>query len=240
MTDTTREALSPSADHLLRLAEDFADACVSAGYVTTKRDAHKTLVAALATTEQAPAPSIALPIDQSIAIRAEMGDRAEKAPAALTDEQVGQLEYRGNSVAYIHQKLTAYRGAIDKAWGAMRAAGFPPDGKTALAEAITAAIAAAHSVPEQAEQPNLACPSVQHRLATQWGYVKAEQAPAALTDEWALNEMVNRFLSWRLPDSVCADGCAVAINYPHPRYGTNLLTADEARQMLQHVLGGAK
>lgn len=48
--------------------------------------------------------------------------------------------------------------------------------------------------------------------------------------------MVDRFLSWRLPASVCADGCATNPNYPHPRSGTNLLNADEARQMLEHVM----
>lgn len=56
----------------------------------------------------------------------------------------------------------------------------------------------------------------------------------------SMEEMVNRFLSWPLPESVNSDGCVVAVNYPHPRYGTNLLTANEARQMLEHVLGGAK
>jgi hypothetical protein len=48
-------------------------------------------------------------------------------------------------------------------------------------------------------------------------------------------EMVSRFLSWKLPKSVRPDECALDQNYPH-RIGTNLLTADEARQMLEHVL----
>ena len=48
--------------------------------------------------------------------------------------------------------------------------------------------------------------------------------------------LVDRFLSWPLPKSVAADLCATDANYPHPRCGTNLLTADEARQMLEHVL----
>jgi hypothetical protein len=58
------------------------------------------------------------------------------------------------------------------------------------------------------------------------------------------DEMVNRFLSWPLPESVNSDVC-VTKDYgqrygfvPLPqRTGTNLLTADEARQMLEHVLG---
>lgn len=49
---------------------------------------------------------------------------------------VGLLEYKGNSVAYIHQKMKAYRNVIDAAWDAMRAKGVHPDGKTSLADMI--------------------------------------------------------------------------------------------------------
>jgi hypothetical protein len=49
------------------------------------------------------------------------------------------------------------------------------------------------------------------------------------------DDMVNRFLSWPLPDSVCADFSATQQGYPH-RSGTNLLSAAEARAMLEHVL----
>lgn len=51
-------------------------------------------------------------------------------------------------------------------------------------------------------------------------------------------EMVNRFLSWKLPASVRPDSCVLDQGYPH-RIGTNLLTADETRQMLEHVLAAA-
>lgn len=47
--------------------------------------------------------------------------------------------------------------------------------------------------------------------------------------------MVDRFLAWPLPESVCADLCATMRGHPH-RIGTNLLTAVEARAMLEHVL----
>lgn len=50
------------------------------------------------------------------------------------------------------------------------------------------------------------------------------------------DEMVDRFLAWKLPKSVLPDACVMDREYPH-RIGTNLLTADEARQMLEHVLG---
>jgi hypothetical protein len=50
------------------------------------------------------------------------------------------------------------------------------------------------------------------------------------------NRLVDRFLTWELPAEVCADRCASVQGYPN-RTGTNLLTADQARQMLRHVLG---
>lgn len=60
---------------------------------------------------------------------------------------------------------------------------------------------------------------------------RAELAWPVVTDA-----MVDRFLSWPLPKSVCSDLCVTSQEYPHPRCGTNLLTAVEARQMLEHVL----
>lgn len=51
-----------------------------------------------------------------------------------------------------------------------------------------------------------------------------------------LDNMVSRFLSWSLPTEVCADPCASMSGYPHHRSGTNLLTAPQARVMLEHVL----
>lgn len=53
------------------------------------------------------------------------------------------------------------------------------------------------------------------------------------------DEMVDRFLRWPLPDSVCSDPCATKKGYPN-RTGTSLLTANEARQMLEYLLGDAK
>lgn len=51
-----------------------------------------------------------------------------------------------------------------------------------------------------------------------------------------LDDMVNRFLRWPLPASVCSDTCVSDRNYPHGRSGTNLLTAQEARAMLRFVV----
>jgi hypothetical protein len=58
-----------------------------------------------------------------------------------------------------------------------------------------------------------------------------ERARGAVTQE-----MVDRFLRWPLPASVCSDTCVTTRDYPHQRSGTNLLTHDEARQMLEFVL----
>lgn len=55
------------------------------------------------------------------------------------------------------------------------------------------------------------------------------------------NEMVDRFLAWQLPKDFAPD-CFISFdkeraerNNSQP-VGTNLLTADQARQMLEHVL----
>jgi len=55
------------------------------------------------------------------------------------------------------------------------------------------------------------------------------------------DEMVSRFLSWRLPDDFAPDA---GITFKHLApyswpVGTNLLTATQARAMLEHVLRAA-
>lgn len=51
-----------------------------------------------------------------------------------------------------------------------------------------------------------------------------------------IRNMVDRFLSWPLPETVCADPCAAMHGTPH-RSGTTLLNATEAEAMFLHVLG---
>jgi len=66
-----------------------------------------------------------------------------------------------------------------------------------------------------------------------------EPAPVAPQDKKQMKstqELVGRFLAWPLPRTVSSDGCATNPNYPHDRSGTNLLTADEARQMIEYLL----
>lgn len=50
-----------------------------------------------------------------------------------------------------------------------------------------------------------------------------------------IEHLVNRFLSWPLPESVNCDMCA-SMPGKKWRTGTNLLTAMEAKVMLEHVL----
>lgn len=52
----------------------------------------------------------------------------------------------------------------------------------------------------------------------------------------AMADIVNAFLRWPLPQSVCADRCACDSSYPHPRSGTNLLTCPETVCMVQDVV----
>ena len=52
-----------------------------------------------------------------------------------------------------------------------------------------------------------------------------------------IDHLVDRFLCWPLPESVSCDPCAcVPGSSPH-RVGTNILTAYEARKMLEYVIG---
>lgn len=55
------------------------------------------------------------------------------------------------------------------------------------------------------------------------------------SEEEEIGRAVNRFLSWTLPDSVTSDPCSTQPG--SGRYGTNLLNAHEAREMLRHVRG---
>jgi len=49
-----------------------------------------------------------------------------------------------------------------------------------------------------------------------------------------IDKLVDRFLTWRLPESVASDLCVVTPS-KKSRCGTNLLTAIEAKQMLEHI-----
>lgn len=53
-----------------------------------------------------------------------------------------------------------------------------------------------------------------------------------------MDKMVNRFLAWPLPQSVCSDICVTDNKYQFQRIGTNLLTASEALQMIEYLFAG--
>ncbi len=66
--------------------------------------------------------------------------------------------------------------------------------------------------------------------------------PGSYQQGWVaanVDALVDRFLAWPLPASVCSDLCATKQGYPH-RSGTNLLSAVEAKAMIEHVLGIAQ
>ena len=67
------------------------------------------------------------------------------------------------------------------------------------------------------------------------------QQPVETTGEVmkVTNEMVTRFLGWKLPQDFMPDGGVTFTPINHPNawpIGTNLLTAVQARAMLEHVL----
>ncbi len=51
-----------------------------------------------------------------------------------------------------------------------------------------------------------------------------------------IDNLVNKFLAWKLPKSVCSDLCVTDNNYPYSRTGTNLLTTTEAKEMIEYLL----
>lgn len=53
-----------------------------------------------------------------------------------------------------------------------------------------------------------------------------------------IDTLVDRFLAWPLPQSVCSDLCVTQTDgaFAHLRTGTNLLSAAEARAMIQYLL----
>lgn len=55
-----------------------------------------------------------------------------------------------------------------------------------------------------------------------------------------IDALVDRFLAWPLPKSVCSDLSVTDRDCKFQRIGTNLLTADEARAMLEYVLSAER
>ncbi len=96
------------------------------------------------------------------------------------------------------------------------------------------------------QEINLSDPAVQKRLAAQWGYVPAGAQPAPSVPDDMIEQAVTRFLSWKLPKDFHPDDGVVFIptkgrgyDSPYWPYGTNLLNAQQARDMLRYVLAVA-
>lgn len=66
------------------------------------------------------------------------------------------------------------------------------------------------------------------------GYLAVLEERIAASGCSDMDEMVSRFLTWPVPADVYPDGQPGEPG----RTGTNLLTAPQAKAMLQHVLGG--
>lgn len=69
-----------------------------------------------------------------------------------------------------------------------------------------------------------------HCTVTEHIFIDREVVPVDV-----IGLVVDEFLRWPLPDSVCCDPCACTPGYPN-RSGTNLLTAQQARQMFEYLL----
>ena len=79
----------------------------------------------------------------------EAADEIERLRAELADTQerldllANEMVYRGNSVAYIYQKMDGYRATIDRLCEGLRKRGIAMDGKTSAVELAFDAIDAA-------------------------------------------------------------------------------------------------
>lgn len=90
-----------------------------------------------------------------------------------------------------------------------------------------------------AERPN---------LSAGLGAKETEMAIEVEVTEQQIDKMVDRFLSWKLPENFCPDaGISFKAEYnentPYPMkhepVGTNLFDAEQAREMIKYILGSA-
>lgn len=75
--------------------------------------------------------------------------------------------------------------------------------------------------------PKVTLQDIEANIASEHYFTAAEGASGVVDDD-----MVNRFLTWPVPPGVYPDG----VPGKPGRIGTNLLSATEAREMLQHVV----
>jgi hypothetical protein len=51
-----------------------------------------------------------------------------------------------------------------------------------------------------------------------------------------IRTLAERFCATELCDDTCADACVIDPDYPHPRYGTHLMTVSQAEVMFTEML----
>lgn len=74
--------------------------------------------------------------------------------------------------------------------------------------------------------------------ATNWK-ARALTAEAQLADERYRADpgrLAERLMSWPIPPRMTCDGCMMMPDYPHQRYGTNMIGVSDARAMLEWLL----
>ena len=140
--------------------------------------------------------------DAILALRAALAQQDEPVQEPV---DVALLEYRGNSVAFIHQKMTAYRTGIDAAWDAFEAKGLHPDGKTSLADMI-----AKYTAPPQ-RKPQTIDEAMQQPRAMAQAYENGYKAGVANEREACAKVCESRFMGDLTREDMEARRCAAAI-----------------------------
>ncbi len=149
--------------------------------------------------------------------------------------------------APVQEPVTLNRAGVQKLLGQSGYDNANPEEMAAFISGIRHREAEMLDTPPAApvQEPNEADELLRHlgldpqTYRTDGGAINRMKVKAALAhpDEYprmgSMDAMVNRFLTWPVPASVYPDGTP---GQPG-RTGTNLLTADEARQMLEHVVG---
>lgn len=135
----------------------------------------------------------------------------------------------------LNRAWDAYRGAVDSA-RVERSPEFPPDTNAERVKALNDLAAWLREFAEQFAAGS--DPGVNLRVAADILVAQSEDLHDARPDVAA---MVDRFLGWPLPKDFGPDAGISFTPSTHPMgwpVGTNLFTADQARAMFEHALGG--
>lgn len=94
-----------------------------------------------------------------------------------------------------------------------------------------------HSSPQDAEE----CAEAKEKIGRMTGFPVREDQPNA--KEALIKQMVDRFLSWKLPADFGPD-CGISFDKSylskHGPTGTNLLSATQAEAMIRHLMEGTE